>query len=159
MKRRDILWTIRIDSRLLALATNVVPFLRSEHAPWTSTAQLAALAWRFAFNSDELLFARRLLAEKGNLWLFRSNQTRFCGDFVLIDMSSPQPARRPVYVLDLKRGAKLREGGGGASNQLANARRAVERLARRTGVIAGDAPYRLLTGDRAEILRYLGVAA
>jgi len=159
MARRPTPWTIRIDSRLLTVARGVRPFLRTATGDRRSGSKLARLFWQFAFKSDELPFARQLLARKGNIWLFRSNQQRLCGDFVLVDMSSPDPSRRPVMVVDLKRGAPLREGGGGTSNQLANAHSAVERLAQHTEIIPRNARYRLWTGDRSAALQHLGVRA
>ncbi len=116
-----------------------------------------AAVWRTAyrFQNDERAFARRLLRLKPNLWLFRCNQRRFCGDFVVVDMSSPEPERRRVWVVELKRGAPLRVGGGGAGVQFQNASRAVAEVARRTGVVAPDAAHDRLSGDGWEILEHL----
>tara|TARA_B100000609_G_scaffold116456_1_gene92675 strand:- start:206 stop:574 length:369 start_codon:yes stop_codon:yes gene_type:complete len=117
-----------------------------------------SLAERFAFRNDEKRFVKELLSRKKNLWCFRTNQQKFCGDFVIIDMSSPCPKKREVYVLDLKRGARLKSGGGGAGIQFKNARLAVEEIARKTETIDKDTSYELLTGDREEILAYLGIS-
>jgi len=68
----------------------------------------AAITHAFAFKDDELLFARALLAIQSRLWLYRTNQRAFAGDFVVVDLSSPVVARRPVYALDLKRGEPVR---------------------------------------------------
>lgn len=109
----------------------------------------------FAFKADEYDFARALLRRKTELRLFRSNQRGFCGDFVIVDLSSPSPARRRAFVLDLKQGAKLRIGGGGAGVQLRNADRVIRDVAA-TGVLAADPRYELLTGAAAEVLRFFG---
>jgi hypothetical protein len=115
-------------------------------------------AWHaFAFKNDEHAFARELLSRKSNLWLFRTNQRAFAGDFVVVDLSSPSPAGRCASVLDLKRGAPLRIGGGGAGIQLKNASLAIRELAAR-GTLAEGVPCELLTGDARFVLRHLGVA-
>ena len=119
-------------------------------------ARTHALVSRFEFRCDEALFAREILERKHNVRVFRCNQQRFCGDFALVDMSSPDPARRPVYVLDLKLGGALRKGGGGAGVQFRNAGAAVRALAARTGVVPDGHAFELLAGDRREVLRYLG---
>lgn len=58
-------------------------------------------------------------------------------------------------VLDLKLGAPLVLGGGGAGVQLTQAQLAVEALATRQGLIPPGARYELATGDKAAILAYL----
>jgi hypothetical protein len=117
-----------------------------------------ALAWQFAenflVNNDEARFAKELLRRRGNFWVYRTHQARFCGDFVLVDMSSPRPARRDVYVLDLKLGGRLKVGGGGAGVQFRNAALAVGEIAA-SGVIDQAAPYELLSGNRDEVLAAL----
>ena len=109
----------------------------------------------FRFKNDERRFARQLVRRKSNYWVFRSNQQGFCGDFVVVDMSSPDPERRAVYVLDLKLGAPLKVGGGGAGVQFRNAARAVEAVARRTGAVLAGCAFVLLSGDKRELLAYL----
>lgn len=113
----------------------------------------------FAFKNDELSFARELLRRKSQLWLFRSNQRAFCGDFLVVDVSSPRPTRRPAFVLDLKQGAPLRLGGGGCGVQLKAAAHAVAELARRTGVMDPDREAELVTGDATEVLRFFGASS
>jgi hypothetical protein len=109
----------------------------------------------FAFKGDEYAFAQALLRKKTELWLFRSNQRAFCGDFVVVDLSSPSPARRRAFVLDLKLNAKLRIGGGGAGVQLRNAERVIRDIAA-TGVLGKDPRYELMTGGSEEVLRFFG---
>ena len=81
----------------------------------------------------------------------------FCGDFVVVDVSSPSRSRRRAFVLDLKHGARLRTGGGGAGVQLRNAPRVVQEVALATGVLDAAASFELLTGDAGLILSFLGV--
>lgn len=119
--------------------------------PPTSAEGLAVHS--FELKNDERQFARELLRRKSNYWLFRSNQRLACGDFVVVDVSSPAPARRRAFVIDLKQGAPIRVGGGGAGVQLRNAERAIGEL-RAAGVIAVEAPYELVTGDAKALLGF-----
>jgi len=140
-----------------------------EHAnPWAlllardegySLSVATELGERYALKSDEKPFVKELLRRKRNMWVYRCDQRRFCGDFVVVDMSSPAPGRRRVVVLDLKLGAPLVLGGGGAGVQFANAQLAVEAIAARAGIIAPGALYTLASGDKAEVLAYLGARA
>ncbi|QDE69936.1 hypothetical protein BHS09_24805 [Myxococcus xanthus] len=118
-----------------------------------STAAL--LSERYALKSDEKPFVRELLNRKRNLWVFRCDQRRFAGDFVVVDMAEPRPARRRVVVLDLKMGAPLVLGGGGAGMQLTHAQDAVNGVAARKGLIAPGTPYVLATGGKDAMLAYL----
>ncbi|MCK6592621.1 MAG: hypothetical protein L6Q76_34125, partial [Polyangiaceae bacterium] len=105
-----------------------------------ATADEGLAVYAFELKNDERAFARELLGRKSNYWLFRSNQRRACGDFVVVDVSSPHPARRRAFVIDLKQGAPVRVGGGGAGVQLRNAESAVSEL-RSAGVLGVDAPF------------------
>ncbi|MFP2932934.1 hypothetical protein ACLESO_48855 [Pyxidicoccus sp. 3LG] len=120
-----------------------------------SLATASLLSERYALKSDEKPFVRELLDRKRNLWVFRCDQRRFAGDFVVVDMSEPRPARRQVVVLDLKMGAPLVLGGGGAGVQLTHAQDAVDGVARRKGVIPPGTPYVLATGDKGAMLAFL----
>lgn len=84
-----------------------------------------ALLARFAFKCDEQRFARVLLARATHLWLWRVDQAAGAGDFVVVDMSSPDPRRRRALAIDLKLGAELREG---SSHQLRHRDAAVAAL-------------------------------
>ncbi|MEW5847740.1 MAG: hypothetical protein AB2A00_02960 [Myxococcota bacterium] len=110
----------------------------------------------FEFKNDEREFVLDLLQRRSNYWVFRSNQQRFCGDFVVVDMSATTPERRRVFVIDLKFRAPLRLGGGGAGVQFRNAARAVAELAGH-GVVGPDASFQLVSGAREEVLAHLGV--
>ncbi len=111
----------------------------------------------FDFCNDEKRFARILLERKSNLWLFRTHQQRFCGDFVIVDMSDPDPEQRKVYALDLKQGASLKQGGGGAGIQFKNVPVAVLDIAERTRIISPELVVEKLCGDASEILAFFGV--
>ena len=75
-----------------------------------------------------------------------------CGDFLVVDMSSPDHKRRRAFVMELKSGAPLRLGGGGAGVQLRNAGKAVRDVALASGVLDAEAPYELVTGDGERLL-------
>ncbi|AKQ65041.1 hypothetical protein A176_001953 [Myxococcus hansupus] len=141
-----------------------LPLLRHAN-PWAlllakeagySSAVAALLSERYALKSDEKPFVKELLGRKRNLWVFRCDQRRFAGDFVVVNMAEPRLTRRAVVVLDLKMGAPLVIGGGGAGMQLTHAQDAVHGVASRPGVISPDAPYVLATGDKSVMLAYLG---
>ncbi|MBZ4419120.1 hypothetical protein [Myxococcus sp. RHSTA-1-4] len=120
-----------------------------------SLATASLLSERYALKSDEKPFVRELLSRTRNLWVFRCDQRRFAGDFVVVDMSEPRPERRRVVVLDLKMGAPLVLGGGGAGVQLTHAQLAVDGVAARQGLISPGTPYVLATGDKAVMLDFL----
>ncbi len=62
---------------------------------------------RFDMRSHERAFVKTVLARRSNLWLFRTNQRRSCGDFIAIDMSSSRRADRRAFVMELKTGDRL----------------------------------------------------
>ncbi|MBL8719412.1 MAG: hypothetical protein JNL79_25720 [Myxococcales bacterium] len=118
----------------------------------------AAMAFHaFALKADEHAFARSLLARRTQLWLFRTNQRVFSGDFVAVDMSSPRPETRRAFVLELKRGMHLRVDAGAVGVQLRNAGLVLRSLSRE-GLFAEDATWSTLAGDANEIGRHLGQA-
>ncbi len=123
-----------------------------------SRSSISFLVGSFTFRNDEKSFVVNLLENKPNLWVFRCNQRKFCGDFVIVDMSSPAPELRRVVVLDLKQGASLKRGGGGAGIQLQNARSAVQDIAQKTSIIPSDVGYELMVGDRKQVQGALGLA-
>lgn len=122
-----------------------------------TAAQAPLIVSSFAFKSDERRFARALLGAKSQLWLYRTNQRAFSGDFVVVDVSPPSLDRRRAFVLDLKLGAPLRLGGGGAGVQLRNAARVVRDIAREAGALGEDANYDIVTGDGDALLAFFGV--
>lgn len=127
---------------------------RSEKA---TGAKLRALVARFALCPDEKAFVCSLLSARKNFWVFRSHQAGFCGDFVVVDMSAPRRCKRRVWVCDLKRGAALKRGGGGAGNQLMHAAKAVEAVAQDTAALDEGAAFEAIVGDRSHLLAYFGV--
>lgn len=119
-------------------------------------AHLAPQAWRFEMSPGEVRFARALLARHTELWLYRTDQQAFAGDFLLVDMSAPDPAMRQLWALDLKLGAPVRVGGGGAGNQLVCVDDAIDALYS-LGVAAprAESPPVLVTGDGDMLERWL----
>ena len=109
------------------------------------------VASAFAFKDAELAFARALTA-RTNLWLWRVHQRAFSGDFVVVDVSPPSPALRPVLVVDLKRGHRVREGRPGV--QMKHAARAVALLAH-DAIVGDEATPLYVVGDAWEVLSHL----
>jgi hypothetical protein len=103
----------------------------------------------YAFKADEARFARALLERHPERWLYRANQRAFCGDFVVVDMSSARAPQRRAWVVELKLGAPLREGGGAVGVQLLHAAEALAAVGA-SGVVT------VLTGDARAVLDHLG---
>lgn len=121
---------------------------------WTRF-QLRVLYGMFGFCSTEKAFARDLLCSEHPFCVFRSNQRKFCGDFVIVDMSQRKRRARKVYLVEMKERIALKVDKG-AGFQCRNGRAALEAIAQETGIIPPDAPYEKLVGDRAHLLEYLG---
>jgi len=66
----------------------------------------------FKLAPDELKFVERVMERKPNLQIYRTNQKAKLGDFLVIDRSNPKD------VLGIA--VELKQGGGGAGNQLQN---------------------------------------
>jgi hypothetical protein len=107
----------------------------------------------FEMRSHERAFVKTLLARCSNLWLFRTNQRKSCGDFIAVDMSSSRRAARRAYVMELKMGDRLVIGG--ARLQCAQHAAAIDELVARN-VLDGSSPRQLLYGDGAAVLDHLG---
>lgn len=107
--------------------------------------------WRlremFALGEPEIDFARTLLDRRRNLWLFRTNQRHFCGDFLAIDMSPPRD--RTTYALELKAGEPLRLDVGGV--QMAGLDAALAEVAH----LIGAGPVVTARGSADAILAWL----
>ena len=116
-----------------------------------------AHAWleQFEVSGPERRFVLALLRAKTNYWLFRCNQTRFCGDFIVVDMSGDSPSQRRLWVLELKANEAVREVGG---HQVARWREAVAEIAQVHGVVEVGAEATLLRGGEDEVLAWLGVS-
>jgi hypothetical protein len=108
----------------------------------------------FGFKCDELAFAREVLARHPRYWVFRTHQQRRCGDFAAVDMSSPDPARRAVRVLELKRDEAVRVDRG-VGLQMAQADALVGALVE-AGVVAEGAAVARVTGDGRALAAWLG---
>ena len=115
----------------------------------TTRTDPSALYARFQFRCDERRFAEDLLTRHTQLWLYRVDQTLACGDFVVVDMSAPNPRHRDVLAVELKLRSKLRTRG----HQLRNAWRAGAMLSE-LGVAEGRDVHRLM-GERERLLRVL----
>lgn len=107
----------------------------------------------FDMRSHERGFVKTMLARRSNVWLFRTNQRRWCGDFIAIDMSSSRRAERHAYVMELKMGERLVIGG--ARLQCAQYRAAVDELVARE-ILDDTSPVALLYGDGAAVVEHLG---
>lgn len=122
------------------------------HQPELTNSQARRWLEVYALSGPETVFARGLLARKRNLWLFRCHQRRFCGDFVVVDMSAPVEART-AWVLELKLGAPLRFGVGGV--QLKFAPDVVDELST-TGVLGASPVSETVMGGGLAIQAWLG---
>lgn len=87
-------------------------------------------------SGPERHFVRELLRRKRNLWLFRCHHRRFCGDFIVVDMSGPEPERRPAMVLEVKEREPVHEVGE-VAYQLRQASEAIQELGAR-GVLGAS---------------------
>jgi hypothetical protein len=108
---------------------------------------------QFEMRSHERAFVKTVLARRSNVWLFRTNQRKWCGDFIAIEMSSSRRVDRCAYVMELKTGVPLATGG--ARLQCSHFRAAVDELVAR-GVLADSSPVELLYGDGPAVLTHLG---
>jgi hypothetical protein len=70
-----------VTLRLLGHANPWALLLSKEAGYPLATAAL--LSERYTLKSDEKPFVRELLGRKRNLWVFRCDQRRFAGDFVV----------------------------------------------------------------------------
>ncbi|MBX3187408.1 MAG: hypothetical protein KF819_10355 [Labilithrix sp.] len=124
------------------VVTRLLARLDARHGGWL------ALVHAFAFKDDELAFARALAA-RTHLWIYRVNQRAFGGDFVVVDVSMPDPSRRVAIAVDLKRGRDVRADRAGI--QMQHATSALAEIAR-AGVVGAECAPRYLTGDARLVL-------
>jgi hypothetical protein len=123
---------------------------------WTEGYRLLE---RFELSGPEQRFTLALMRRRTNLWIFRCHQRRFCGDFIVVDMSDPRPERRRVYCVELKQNAALVLDARGDSVQLVNHARAVDHVAQSTGTIVAGAPSRVVYGDPDQALLHFRAAS
>ncbi len=131
---------LKIPQRFEAGGLSLDMLLSRLSIPWSKAWSLRG---RFQMSPAEKRFAQELLRRHSRLHLFRCDQRSFCGDFVVIDMSCPDPQRRRAWVIELKSNQRLKRAAGGV--QL---RRAAE------AVLATEMAqeHQLLLGDPAEVL-------
>jgi hypothetical protein len=126
--------------------------IANEHRSVGRTTGICRLD-QFDMASHERAFVKSVLVRHSNLWLFRTNQRRSCGDFIAIDMSSARRVDRHAYVMELKTGERLVIGG--ARVQCAKYRAAIEELVARR-LLDDSSSVDLLYGDGAAVLTHLG---
>jgi hypothetical protein len=143
--------TLRLPSWLRD-SFDLVRAIANEHRSLGRTTGVCRFD-QFEMRSHERTFVKTVLARRSNLWLFRTNQRRSCGDFIAIDMSSSRRVDRRAYVMELKMGGRLVIGG--AHLQYARHRAAVAEIAAR-GILDNSSPVELLHGDGAAVLTHLG---
>jgi hypothetical protein len=137
---------LHLSRDVLARGDAVSQVVARARVPSSARAHVVAA---FQFKDAELAFARALSA-RTNLWIWRVHQQRFAGDFLVVDLSAADPARRPVLAVDLKRDRPVRVDRPGV--QMKDARRALDALARARVLGAGAAPL-YVTGDARHVLR------
>lgn len=120
----------------------------------TRRADVAVARRVLACAGPERRFARALLERKANLWLLRSDQRAFGGDFVVVDCSPARVEDRAALVLELKQGAPVARAGP-SRHQVRNASAVVAAAARATGALRPDAPFEVLLGDPDALLARL----
>jgi len=147
--------TIRVPSSALRRADGLVRVLHNKLQAGKRRVD-PKLVHAFAFKADERPFARRLLNLHARIWLFRCNQRAFAGDFVAVDMSSANVEKRRAWCLDLKLGAPVKLGGGGAGNAFVELRAAIEEIADELGVLTRDHEVLRATGDGKALVHLFG---
>ena len=143
--------TLRLPSWLCD-SFDLARAIANEHRSLGRTAGICRFD-RFDMRGHERAFVKTVLARRSNVWLFRTNQRRSCGDFIAIDMSSSRRADRCAYVMELKMGERLVTGG--ARLQCAQHRAAVAELVARE-ILENGSPVELVYGDGASVLAHLG---
>lgn len=135
---------LRVPLRAAASSFALTRYITKTLRPRSSEVGLVVAT--YALHEDERDFARSLLERYTHLWLYRSRQSMACGDFLVVDVSSPAIARRRVFALELKHGRPLSHGAGGAGWQLRNVDAAFAELVA-GGVVGARSPCVVLAGD------------
>ncbi len=111
---------------------------------------------KFALKTHEKTFALTLLRKKRNLWLFRANQRKACGDFLIVDMSAKSKLNRQTYVIELKLRVPLIISSSKVNIQFTAYQEAIQEISSTTGIINPDCQPDLLYGDNQEVIEYFG---
>lgn len=98
---------------------------------------------RFGLHSHEQRFVVELLRVRPQIWVFRCDQLRACGDFAFVDMSAPRGLRR-CAVMEHKQRTRLRSSS--RHHQLENRGEVVEEFVRRQ-LVESHAEVSLLFGS------------
>lgn len=130
-------WVLHL-SRRAVLARTELSALAHSRGDFRNPRELEH---RFGLHSHEHRFVEELLRVMPQLWVFRCDQLRSCGDFALVDMSAPLALRR-CAVMEHKQRTRLRAS---RHRQLENHQRAVDELVR-WRVLEADAAVALLFG-------------
>ena len=112
------------------------------------------LAVSFGFKNDERKFVKNLLERKRNYWAYRCNQKMFCGDFIIVDMSSPDIRRRKCWAIELKQNSPLKVGAG-IGVQFKNLDLAIEEIANQSDILLLENKYSKVSGDRKLVTHFL----
>lgn len=144
-------WTLRLPFGLVDEGFHFHRLLMDQFA--LSSRRARELYGAFDMSVPERTFVRELLRRKRNLWLFRCHQQRFCGDFIVVDMSGAEPGQRPITVIELKEREDVRPVTEGA-HQLRQAPLAIAELSER-GVVGEGAPVSTVVGGSGELLDWL----
>ncbi|UJR86240.1 hypothetical protein [Sandaracinus amylolyticus] len=132
-------WLLHLPHRALRVGLDVARIARARG----DLRDPRELEYRFGLHSHERRFVRELLAARTQLWVFRCDQLRSCGDLVVVDMSAPRALRRCV-VVELKQRVRVRAAP--KHVQLANHATAIAELAAR-GIVDPDPPVTALLGE------------
>ena len=108
----------------------------------------------FGFKNDERKFVKSLLETKRNYWAYRCNQKMFCGDFIIVDMSSPDIRRRKCWAIELKQNAQLKVGAG-IGVQFKNLDLAIEEIANQGDTLLLENKYSKVSGDQKLVTHFL----
>jgi hypothetical protein len=143
--------TLRLSFDLVDEGFHFHKLLRQELG--VSSREASELDSAYAVSEPEKRFVRELLRDKRNVWLYRCHQQRFCGDFIAVDMSSGDPALRPVAVIELKEREPVRTGLE-PTGQQRNAPEALAELVA-AGVITAQSSIEILVGGSHEVLEWI----
>jgi hypothetical protein len=130
-----------VDRRMSALQV----LLDAAKRAGIGSSGVGAFVASYRLSPDEVRFARLLGERHANLWLYRTHQQRRAGDFAVVDVSSPLPDTRRLFVVEVKLGAPVTDGRG-AGNQL-TAAHTVRTALSTAGVIGEAVQTELRVGD------------